>query len=58
MQTLAELRAANHRREHDLIHRALKAANGSLRGAARLLKCQVSTLQRALERHPDLRAAK
>lgn len=50
---LAELRKAYESVERELLREALERA-GSVAGAARLLGCQRSTLQRALTRHPSL----
>jgi hypothetical protein len=56
MDTLQTLREDAHRREGEALLDALRGAAWSLTGAADLLYCAVSSLQRALARHPEIDA--
>lgn len=50
------LRARYHAEERDLVRAALKAEGWSLRGLATSWGVSVSTLQRVLDRHPEVAA--
>lgn len=50
---LAKLREKYHDQEGRLLRRAFLTAGGSIRAAARWIGCPVSSLQRAVQRHPE-----
>ena len=56
MSTLAGLWTEHEAAERECVRAALVARGWSLRGAARALGVQVSTLQRVLARHPEVEA--
>lgn len=53
-QLREEHRARERESEAELLHEHLLASGWSLAGAAATLGCGISSLQRALARHPDL----
>lgn len=51
---IAAIRAVHVALEEEVVRRALQAAEWSINGLARALKCPLGTARAALARHPDL----